>query len=91
MRQIPTRTFSFSNSAVVSMHESYKLDPVSTCFGLVQSVHLETRRSFEEKMHCVLMLTKIKFTSMQKGRKFKFLSSCCVLVILVDFLHDYVN
>ena len=31
------------------------------------------------------MLTKIKFTSMQKGSKFSLLSSCCDLVILVDF------
>ena len=39
-------------------------------------------------MHYVLMLTKTKFTSMQKGRKFEFLSSCRGLVILVDFCTD---
>ena len=35
--------------------------------------------------HGVLMLTEIKFASMQKGSKFELFSSCCDLVILVDF------
>ena len=78
------------------MRESCKLDPVSTLFwtreigtwaqdGFLRSTQKQGDLSRKKKIHSVLILTKIKVSSLQKRSKLEFLSSCCDLVILVDF------
>ena len=60
----------FSNSAAVSMRESCKLVPVSTLLWTNEIGPLTNKAICRGKMHWEFMLTKTKFTSLQKGRKF---------------------
>ena len=62
--------FFFSNSAVVYMRESCKLDPVSILFWTREIGPLTNKAICRGKMHYEFMLTETKFTSMQKRRKF---------------------
>ena len=87
--------FSFSNSAVVSIRESWKLNPVSTLIctrefgaGVWNGFLRYTLKKGDisrKKLHGVIMLTKIKFYLYTwkggGGGKFEFFSSCRDLVI----------